>query len=478
MRVEEAFEQWASEQTLIEEGSTVVIGVSGGADSVCLLYLMNEYSQQENFKCIAVHFNHMIRGERADLDELYVKTLCTQMGVKCMVAKANVPELAARAGLSEEETGRILRYKAFAKAAKAVSGVIAVAHHKDDNAETILMNLVRGSNIKGISGMKSMVDFEGCVIARPLLNCTHEEIMEFLNERGMDFMEDESNYDYAYTRNRIRGVILPELKKVNPKATEHIVQAAEELEKIEAYLAVKTEEVFDDVVSEEDGEILINVEQLMALNEVFQSRVLYAAIGKAAGELKDISKAHVDELLDLCNKQSGKRIDLPYDLNAVKQYEYVIIRSNAADEGVNDIAIELDISEESLFETSCESRLEDGTVITLLLLPVNDENRRALTQKNEYTKAFDYDTIKGTIILGKKASGDVIALKEGSKSLKKFFIDEKIPAEDRKDILVLKDEERVLWVVGYRIGENFKITENTKRALLVKISGGKYERKD
>ncbi len=473
MRVEEAFEQWAAEQNFIEEGGNVIVGVSGGADSVCLLYLMNEYAQKKGFKCVAVHFNHMIRGERADLDEAFVKTLCAQMDVKCMAAKANIPELAQRAGLSEEETGRVLRYKAFAKAAKALNGIIAVAHHKDDNAETILMNLARGSNVKGLTGMKPVVEFEGCIVVRPLLSCSHEEIVEFLNEKDISFVEDETNTDFDYSRNRIRGIVLPELKKVNSKATEHIVRTAEELEKIEAYLALKTEEVFADVVSEEEGEVLIHAEKALELEEVIQSRVLYAAIGKAAGELKDISSAHVEELADLCGKQSGRKIDLPYDLTAIKQYEYIIIKPNKEDEEP-ETSIELDISEETLAEGIGETELEDGTVVEMLLVPVNEGNRKVLTQKNEYTKAFDYDTIKGTIVLGQKASGDVISLKEGSKSLKKFFIDEKIPAEDRKDVLVLKDEESVLWVIGYRIGENFKITENTKRALLVKISGGKY----
>lgn len=478
MRVEEAFEQWAAKQEFIKEGGTVILGVSGGADSVCLLYLMNEYAQREGFKCIAVHFNHMIRGERADLDEAYVKALCAQMNVRCMVAKANIPELSERAGISEEETGRILRYKAFAKAAKTMNGIIAVAHHRDDNAETILMNLSRGSNMKGLTGMKPVAELEGCIVVRPLLSCSHEEIIEFLKEEGIDFMEDETNQDYAYARNRIRGVVLPELKKVNSKATEHIVRAAEEFEKIEAYLTLKTEEAFAEVVSEEEGNVLIRVEKLMKLEEVIQNRVLYSAIGKATGELKDISQVHVEELADLCTKQSGRKIDLPYDCVAVKQYDYVIIQPEEEEDEEGDTFVELDISEENLYEKINETVLEDGTTITMLLINVNDENRNVLMEKNEYTKAFDYDKIKRTVILGKKTSGDVISLKEGSKSLKKFFIDEKIPAEDRKDILVLKDEKSVLWVVGYRIGENFKITENTRRALLVKISGGKYGHKD
>ena len=478
MRVEEAFEQWAAKQEFIKEGGTVILGVSGGADSVCLLYLMNEYAQREGFKCIAVHFNHMIRGERADLDEAYVKALCAQMNVRCMVAKANIPELSERAGISEEETGRILRYKAFAKAAKTMNGIIAVAHHRDDNAETILMNLSRGSNMKGLTGMKPVAELEGCIVVRPLLSCSHEEIIEFLKEEGIDFMEDETNQDYAYARNRIRGVVLPELKKVNSKATEHIVRAAEEFEKIEAYLTLKTEEAFAEVVSEEEGNVLIRVEKLMKLEEVIQNRVLYSAIGKATGELKDISQVHVEELADLCTKQSGRKIDLPYDCVAVKQYDYVIIQPEEEEDEEGDTFVELDISEENLYEKINETVLEDGTTITMLLINVDDENRNVLMEKNEYTKAFDYDKIKRTVILGKKTSGDVIFLKEGSKSLKKFFIDEKIPAEDRKDILVLKDEKSVLWVVGYRIGENFKITENTRRALLVKISGGKYGHKD
>ena len=472
-RIEEIFDRWANEQKVIGRGDNVIIGVSGGPDSLCLLFLMYQYSKRVGFSVSAVHFNHKVRGAKADEDEAFVKEVCDYLKIKCIIARADIPALAKKSGLSVEETGRIMRYKAFAKAAQAVGGVIAVAHHMDDNVETVLLNLARGSSVKGLTGMQEVGELEGCTVIRPLIKGTHAQIMEFLDSNQLRYMEDETNLDLSYARNRIRHNVIPELKEVNPKASEHIAQAAEELAKVEEFLSGLTEDAYSSVVSERDNELIINTYKLLQLDPVIQGRVAYQAIGKALGTLKDVSKVHVDDLLALCRKQTGRQIDLPGELIAVKNYYDISIRPDTEeDDEPAEALLEIPLDFEELYQNTKQIRLSDGTIISLLIAQVTDENRSVFLQKNEYTKAFDYDTISGNLVLGRKASGDVICLKDGSKKLKKFFIDEKIPKDQRNDILVIKDEKNVLWILGYRIGEDHKITEETKLALLIGLSGG------
>lgn len=471
-RIEDVFDRWANEQREIGRGDNVVIGVSGGPDSLCLLFLLYQYSKRVGFNVIAVHFNHKIRGEKSDEDEAFVKEVCDYLRIKCIIARADIPALAKKTGLSVEETGRIMRYKAFAKAAASVNGVIAVAHHQDDNAETVLMNLIRGSNLKGLTGMHEYGELEGCRVIRPLIKGTHAQIMEFLDANQLRYMDDETNQDVTYARNRIRHNVMPELNLINVKAAEHIADVAEELAQVEEFLGTLTEEAYTSVVSEKESEVIVNTYKLLQLDPLIQRRVLYLAIGRAQGTVKDISRVHVEELLGLCRKQTGKQIDLPGELVAVKNYYDISIRPDVEAEEVQEVIAEIPLDMEELFQQTKVIPVSDDMTISLLVTQVNDENRDVFLEKNEYTKAFDYDTISGNLVLGRKASGDVISLKEGRKTLKKFFTDEKIPQDLRKEIPVLKDEKNVLWIIGYRMAEDHKITKDTKLALLVKISGG------
>jgi len=479
-RIEEIFDEWTNRQTQISRGDNVIIGVSGGPDSLCLLFLMYKYSKRAGFNIMAVHFNHKLRGEKADEDEVFVKQLCDYLKIKCIIARADIRALSAKSGMSIEETGRLMRYKAFAKTAKSVNGIIAVAHHMDDNAETVLLNLVRGSNVKGITGMTEVSEVEGCTVIRPLLNGTHAEIMEFLDNNEIRFMEDETNEDITYARNRIRQLVIPQLKEVNSKASEHIIGTANELLKIESLLEKLTDEAYSEVVSKKGNEIIVNTYKLFQYEEVIQQRILYEALGRAIGNYKDISRVHVEDLMALCQKQTGKQIDLPGGFVAVKNYYDISIFEEQDEEMAveedEEEGFEISLDVDKLFQNTNTIALPDGSAMSILVAQVTDENRAVFLEKNEYTKAFDYDTIKGNLRLGKKAQGDYIYLKEGKKLLKKFFVDEKIPQDKRDEILILKDEESVLWIVGYRIGENFKVTDDTKLALLVRLSGGKYGR--
>ena len=236
-RVREYMRSWE----MTEPGDGILAGVSGGADSVCLLFLLDELKAELGIRLAAFHLNHGLRGAEADRDEAYVKEICGRLGVPLAVAYENVAEYAASRGISGEEAGRILRYEHMKEAAERFScQKTATAHHRDDSAETVLFNMFRGSGLKGLSGIRPV---RGEVI-RPLLCLSRAEIAGYLEERGIPWCEDSTNGENVYTRNRIRNQLLPWVKEnINARAPEHILAAAELAAQADAYFAELAEKL-------------------------------------------------------------------------------------------------------------------------------------------------------------------------------------------------------------------------------------------
>ena len=491
--VQESFYAFVKEHEMVHENEKIVIGVSGGADSVCLLFLTEKLSREMDLELCAVHVNHMIRGAEAQRDEDFVKRLCEDLGIRCVCVSADVPEIAQREKLGLEEAGRRARYKAFEEAAKSMAdsgcgpAKIAVAHHKDDNVETFLLNLIRGSDIKGLSGMKPVSERKGFTIIRPLLFAGRRQIEEYLKENSVPYILDSTNFSDDYARNRIRNIIIPEFLKINSGAAEHINETALIMDTFSDYYGKSTDAAFKENVTVTESEARIDIGGLCALEPLMRRSVVYNAIGAVSGTLKDIGRVHVREVLSLTEKQTGKSVSLPYGLKAQRSYGKIILRKLPAVSGAetakeSDPARDKEEISLSLKDIPAGGRrcfdLEGGGEISFETAAVNDANRKSFTAENKYTKAFDCDNIKGTLVLGKPSGGDKITFSGGSKTIKKFFADEKIPAAQRRDITALKDEAGILWIIGFRIGERYKITENTAKALVVTVSGGEYGRED
>ena len=487
--LEETFYAYITGYKMVGKGDRIIIGTSGGADSVCLLFLMKKLSLEMDFEAAAVHVNHMIRGDEAARDEKFVKDLCRYLDVRCITVRADVPRLAQTRKIGLEEAGRLARYRAFEMAARELNkdkpypgGKVAVAHHRDDNIETVLLNIIRGTDIKGLTGIQPVTRRNRLTIIRPLLGAGREEIREYLNENNIPWVEDSTNTDEEYARNRIRSVIIPQMNEINSRAADHINDLSQTLLKFSDFYDRKTEFAMENVVDVRDEAPAVNVEKLKYLDKAIQTGVIYNTIGAVAGTKKDIGRVHVEDVLSLCSKQTGRKIELPYGLEAVRSYSNIIIRkaNSGGSYERRDIEGSPLMSLDAQFSISLKSiengiksfRLADGSVLSFEIKEVNDSNRRTFISKNEYTKAFDCDKIKGTLILGRPQKDDKIRFSGGSKTLKKFLMDEKVPQELREDIPVLKDMEGVLWVLGYRIGEQYKITRETRRALVVSINGG------
>lgn len=474
--------RWIEKENLIQVGDHIIAGVSGGADSVCLLLVLLELQKRVEFTLEVAHVEHGIRGADSLNDAKFVEEFCDRLGVVSYVYHVNVPEYAAANCIGMEEAARILRYECYKKAVEQADKKqikIALAHHADDNAETVLFQMVRGSGIKGMRGIPAKRELtEQIVIIRPLLEVTRSEIELYLKEQGQEFCIDRTNMDMDYSRNRIRHGVLPELKKVNAKAVAHIAQSASMLGELSDYLEAEVARIIEKYCERSDSGVSIDSEVFGQYPSILQKEVVHRGLGEVAGSRKDIGSAHVESVIGLGGLQVGRRISLPYQMMAERVYGGVRIFSVKGQErNREEIDESFEINETQLAQAMTKEGLciavRDGEV----RLRIFDFNgKMGEIQKKTYTKWLNYDRIEGSLLFRKKAGGDYLTIDSAGhkKKLKEYFIEEKIPREQREHTWLLTEGAHVLWVVGGRISADYKIEANTKRILEVQMVGGNY----
>ena len=443
---------YIKEQELIGAGDMVLAGVSGGADSMCLLEVLCTYQKQLTFDLRVVHVEHGIRGADSLADASYVQQFCENRKIPCEVVSVDAPGYSAAHGLSVEEAARILRYEAFEQAAQGIEADhvrIAVAHHMEDQAETMLWQMIRGSDIKGMGGMRAK---RGRII-RPLLAVGRAQIEEFLREHGIRWREDRTNCDGAYTRNRLRMEVLPVLSQLNAQAVGHLCESARRLQETEDYLATQTELLYGKYTDDTpNGGIF--VDQALLREPVFlQRRVLYRALGAAAGRAKDLGARHIELLRELFSHQVGRELMLPYGVRGVRDYEGVQLLPECPQSNVKE-------SFEDQIHMEVLDRVDVGEI-----------------SKKKYTKWFDYDKIECNVQIRRRQSGDYLTVDRAGhrQKLKNYLVNEKIPKSQRDELLLLADGSHIMWVVGHRISDYYKIDEHTKHVLKVQYDGGKED---
>lgn len=438
---------------LVKKGNSVVLGVSGGADSICMLKLLSDLQKRLGISLYVLHINHMIRGEEADQDAAFVKKICTKFKVPHRVINVDVPALAEREGLSEEEAGRYVRYDEFSKYAYEVGATkIAVAHNSNDNAETVLMNLARGTGIKGLGGIppkREMEDANGNVVEviRPILCLSRKEIEDYLKENEIEYRNDSTNDSTDYTRNKIRLEIMPLLENINDNAMQNITNASNELADTSDYIEKDVDEAYEEFVTEEDGKLFLSDESF-AIDPIVLTGVIRKMIENIAGKLKDITRIHVGDVVSLSEKQVGKKIDLPYSIVAEREYEGI-----------------------SMFSENNETESETKSKEVIISFEEDDFDRTSI-EELKYTKWLDYDKIDDVVVRTRQKGDYIVIDGDGAtKKLKKYFIDEKIPRRERDEVLLVADGNHILWVVGYRISEDVKVTPDTKKVVKLEYKG-------
>lgn len=451
---------------MIEPKDTIVLGISGGADSVCLLKILARWKEVWGISLRAVHVHHQLRGEEADADERFVRELCENEGIPCRVFHEDVQGMAQREKIGLEEAGRIARYRCFATVCEDVGGgKIALAHHQDDLAETMLHHLVRGT---GMAGLCSLKPVSGNRI-RPLLCLEKEEILVYLKAAGQPWHTDSSNLEDDYTRNRIRHHVLEELKtEVNPRAVRHMAQLSEELEETRAVLAqVAAEKRRQYVRKSEKGMLL--AEELKKEPDLIGRQIVHDLLKEISGKQKDFTRIHVEAVQELWNRKVGARRDLPYGMQAIRTYDGIYLERKAEKCETRD-------SEKNAgIQINVHSQGTESFQIGELTLTVSRTARDfGEIPEKKYTKWFDYDRIKQTLVIRHRQPGDRICLFDGggSKKLKDYLIDRKIPAQKRDQLWLLADGSDILWIIGDRISAAYKVTAESQRILQAEIKGG------
>lgn len=458
-KTEQKVKRFVEENHLIEPGDVLVAGISGGADSVCLYYLLLELQKKIDFQFVAVHVNHNLRGEEADRDQEFVEELCCKTQIPVSIVSKNVEEIAKQKKMSLEEAGRMVRYEAFEQVMQKVNGTkIVLAHHQDDLAETMIHHMVRGT---GIAGLCSLKPVSGNRI-RPLLCLTRKEIEHYLIMRKCDWRTDSSNLDDAYTRNKIRHHIISYLcEEVNPQTVSHMAETAKELQEIEDLLEQYTAKVSADWVKQREKESIFQ-EKLKQEAVWIQRKIFLDEMKRLAGASKDFARVHGEDVASLWNKQVGKKICLPYQLEAVREYEGICLRKA--------MPVKVSVEGKSVVLTvPGENYVEDFTIMSTI---VDGKMERIVEKK--YTKWLDYDKINNSLEFRHRKAGDIIRVHPsgGGKKLKDYLIDRKIPSEKRDDLWLLADGSEILWIVGDRISEKYKVSDTTSKILCIEIKGG------
>ena len=480
--------------SMIRTGDLVAVGLSGGQDSVCLLSVLRALSEEMGFTLAALHVHHGIRGSEADGDALFCLTLCGSWGIPCEVAYVDVPTAAASGKQSLEEAARTERYRCLSEYGNRLGARrIAVAHHQEDNAETVLWNLFRGSGLKGLGGMEPV---NGCLI-RPLLNTPREAILEYLQREGLSWRQDATNEEDGYTRNRIRHHILGYAKEeLNRQAAAHICHAAGLLSQADTYLCRQARHWLAEQGHEEksgDGgkKIRLDVNTLRQEEEFFRTFFIREAC-RSLESLTDLSQRHVAAVQALMEDRPGagacRQVRLARGLEVSRSYGMLCFE-RAAGQGEKREAGEKQkrAAEECLKEYPVdESRLTVGAEPVRICFggewfemraKIRDKTKKIPT--NRYTKWINYDRLKGPLVLRTRRLGDYILLPDGrKKTVKSYMIDEKIPSVRRDEVALLAQGSHVLWIVGYRLSAGARLSEDTKTVLQIKRYGGKKDGED
>lgn len=509
---------------MLSAGDTVAAGVSGGADSVCLLFVLSALQKKIPFRLMVVHVNHKIRNEAGE-DAAYVQKLCKGLQVPFYLYEKDVEQIARREGISTEEAGRNIRYEAFREVLTKCTSVecgapegeikeagktpeatgtemhtapeagtlsrnagghlkIAVAHHKNDRAETVLFHLFRGTGPVGLEGIRpTREDRDGIEVIRPLLDVSRTEIEAYLKELQVGWCEDATNEEDDYCRNRIRHNILPYAEEqIAPGAVGNICRTADLLQEMNDFAGQETKKAWLDCAQESgvagEKHICFDCEKFSRYHSFLQKNMLLYALEQLTPHRKDMGAVHVDYLLSLFQRPGNREILLPYGLIAGREYGSVVIR-DGKNTGIQTSAamqpgtsVSVDLPKPG--EEEREVLLPDGNSVIFSI--INCEKSINIPQ-NRYTKWFDYDKIEKSLVLRTRQKGDFLTIDDrfSRKSIQDYMVNEKIPRTIREEMLLLCEGNHVLWVPGYRISSFYKINENTKYILQVQLRGGQID---
>lgn len=440
--------------SLLSGGESVLVALSGGADSVCMLDVLCKLKKELNITVAAAHLNHMIRGEEAQRDQDYVESLCKKIGVKLHIDNANIPEIASSNGISEELAGREARYNFFKSLADNFGyTTIATAHNRNDRSETVLMRIIRGTGIDGLCGIKYKRE-DGVI--RPILDVCRIDIEAYCKENNLDFCTDSTNLSCDYTRNRIRNELIPLIEeKFNPSIVDTICSLAdnslEDAEFINGYAGRLYKRINSPMPKKYPD--LLDIETLKAVDSCISSRIIRIALKNKMGDSYNPQRAHIELVKNLLDKETGACAELPDGLKVYVKYGWLELSTDNEDEN-KDFCYEIEID-----SSKCKSFGETSFEVT-----ENIHNR----SKNQMIVNYDLLDGKKLFIRNRKIGDRMVFFKDGrTRKIKDYFIDKKIPRQDRNKIPLLCTENEVVAIIGDRVSEIYKPNDETKKGLVI-----------
>ena len=417
---------------------TLAVGVSGGADSMCLLEILSKLKLEYDIILKVVHINHNIRGDEALRDQKLVEAYCQKIGAECLVYSVDVPSLAKEMGIGEEECGRIKRYEAFYKAG---CDAVATAHTLSDSIETMVFNLVRGTGVKGLCGIPAKRDN----IIRPLIECSRKEIEEYCAQNDIPYVTDSTNLTDDYTRNFIRHNIVSAFAEINPSYENAIGSAIEALRLENDF----SERMKDEILHLAESEKGYKTSALREADCAIRRRVIADILSE--NMKKDVEKRHIDLVDEAVVNNEGK-VEISKDFYAV------------VSDGT--LSFECKASEFTEWEADEKEGMFQTPVGCFYL-------KEAASAEYNNINAVDADKIVGRLSMSSRKDGDRFYSKKrgNTKSLKKLFNEAEIPSHERNKIAILRDEENLIWLDGFGTDGKYLPDINTKNVLIIKKEG-------
>ena len=453
------------EHQLISDGEKLVVAVSGGADSVCLIHILANLQEELKLKLHIAHLNHQLRGAESEADASYVADLARQLAIPATMEKRDVKGYQARERLSLEEAAREVRYSFLAQVAGAIGAErVAVGHTRDDQIETILMHLIRGSGTRGLRGLQPATLWQSGVdsltIIRPLLEISHQETENYCHQHRLTPRLDASNLSLSPLRNRIRQQLLPFLESYNPGVAEALLRTGRIAGDDIDFLDEQVARLWDEVARQEKKSIILDKKGFDQLPPTLKRYLLRALVERLLGSTKDIEMRHVEEMMSLATKAAGKRLSLPGGLTFSVEYNRYLLTSNLT--ALSPFPL---LKGEFPLNIPGETRLPGWRVEATII------KQEEMSEKDDFTAYLNLAKSGDKLMVRPRRRGDrfqPLGLAQ-PKKLGEFMIDAKIPNTWRGQIPIVCSEEQILWVVGWRLDERARVSRDTKQVLCLKF---------
>lgn len=466
MDIIERVKKTVRKYSMLSQGDRVLVGLSGGPDSVCLLAILHRLKPEFSIHLSAAYIDHGLRPDEIPYEIEFCRDLCSSIDIPFTTRPIDVKSHMKEKKLNKQEAARELRYKILHEiAAQKAANKIALGHNADDQAETIIMRLLRGAGPSGLSGIppirtqKSVLSIQKVDIIRPLIEIERHEIENFLETEGIGFIIDSSNLRREYLRNKIRHLIIPEARKLNMDVVKTISRTADIFRDEERYFEILvTKTLMKLITRKTDNTIELFLAPLEAMDTVILRRVLRRAIDETKG-LRGISFIHIEDIMSLIKSgKSGDRIYLPKDIRVIKGYSTLIITSEKPAwlgtyviDGPGEIIVK-----------------ESSMVLHSAIMDIKEVKDYGDAQK---FAVIDADKIHFPMTIRGRLQGDFFyPLGFGKKKkIQDYFVDEKIPRDERDAVPLLISDNNIVWVIGYRLDERYRVDKDTKRVLKFEI---------